>query len=460
MRSFMSAASRREFLRRAGALSVAGAGAPLALNLAAVAAASSAAAQSAPPDDYRALVCVFLYGGNDNHNTVIPFDLATHQQYAAARASLAVPRSALAATALSPDNPWTDGRQMALHPSLAPLKTLFDEGHLSVAMNLGTLTREGTSLADYKAGLGLPPKLFSHNDQQSVWQSSVAEGATTGWGGRMADLFAASNSSAGAFTSISASGNAVFMSGQSVVQYQVSSSGSVAVDPVFGSTNSTDTLKRMMARPSTHLLEDEHAVIARRSFAADAQVRSALQGVAEPSFPTTSLGAQLKVVARLIAARQALGLKRQVFFVSLGGFDLHNDLVERHPALLAAVAEAMSAFYAATVAMGVQRQVTTFTGSDFGRTLASNGDGSDHGWGAHHFVMSGALKPRQWVGALPRMSVVEGVDNVGGGRLLPAIGVDQHGATLARWMGVSDADMPTVLPNIGNYSLRDLGYFA
>jgi uncharacterized protein (DUF1501 family) len=455
MKTIHSAASRREFLRRASAFSAMGAAAPWALNLAASAAAS---AQTAG-EDYRALVCVFMYGGNDNHNTVVPYDQTTYDQYAAIRTSIALPRADLAATEIVPANAWTAGRQMALHPALAPLKTLFDAGHLAVAMNLGTLTREGTTLADYKAGRGLPPKLFSHNDQQSVWQSSLAEGAATGWGGRMADLLAASNGDAVTFTSISAAGNAVFMSGKDVVQYQVSGGGSIQINPVFGSAASTDAVKRLMQRTSTHLFEEDHAVIARRSIAADAKVRAALTGIAEPTFPPTGLGAQLKIVARLIAARQALGVKRQVFFVSQGGFDTHDDLIEKHPELLGNVAGAMSDFYAATAAMGVENLVTTFTGADFGRTLANNGDGSDHGWGSHHFVMGGAVKPRTWVGALPVMSVSEGADNVGGGRLLPAIGVDQHGATLARWMGVPEDKLSTVLPNIGEYTTRDLGFF-
>jgi uncharacterized protein (DUF1501 family) len=341
-RNIPSPASRREFLRRAGVLSACGGAAPLALNLAAMAAAS---AQTAPADDYRALVCVFLYGGNDNHNTVIPLDATHHQRYADIRTSIALARTELAATELVPANPWTDGRQMALHPALLPLKTLFDQGRLAVAMNLGTLTRQGTTLADYKAGRGLPPKLFSHNDQQSVWQSSLAEGAATGWGGRMADLLASSNGNAATFTSISAAGNAVFMSGNSVVQYQVSGGGSIQVNPVFGSNAATDAVKRLMQRTSPHLLEEEHAAIARRSIASDVLVRGALANVAEPpGFPATGLGAQLRIVARLIGARAALGVKRQVFFVSQGGFDLHDNLIDLHPGLLASVAGAMQAF--------------------------------------------------------------------------------------------------------------------
>jgi uncharacterized protein (DUF1501 family) len=449
-----SPASRREFLRRAGAFSAFGAAAPWALNLAATAAASAN-----QPGDYRALVCLFMYGGNDNHNTVVPYDVANYNLYSGIRTNIAVPRAELAATQIVPTRPWTNDRQMALHPKLLPLKTLFDEGRLAVAMNVGTLTREGTTLADYKAGIGLPPKLFSHNDQQSVWQSSLAEGASSGWGGRIADLLASGNGDA-TFTSISAAGNAVFMSGKDVVQYQVTGAGSVQIKPVFGSTASTDALKRLIQRTSTHLFEEEHAVIARRSIAADAKVRAALAHVPDMTFPPTPLGAQLKIVARLIAARAELGVKRQVFFVSQGGFDNHDFLIDQHPGLLGSVAGAMQAFYTATDALGVANSVTTFTGSDFGRTLANNGDGSDHGWGSHHFVMGGAVKPKAWVGGVPAVSLAEGPDNVGGGRLLPAIGVDQYGATLARWMGVTDSQLATVLPNIGNYTKRDLGFMT
>ncbi len=458
MKTIHSAASRREFLRRASSFSVLGAAAPWALNMAASA---SAAAQTAG-DDYKAVVCLFMLGGNDHHNTVIPYDTATYDQYAGIRTNIAVPRASLAATQINPANAWSNGRQMALNPALAPLKALFDGGHLALAMNVGTLTREGVTLAQYKSGVGIPPKLFSHNDQQSVWQSSLAEGASSGWGGRIADLMAADNvGDSAVFTGISASGNAVFLSGKSSIQYQVSSAGSVAITAGYGpAANANAAVKSMIQSSGANLFEREHAVVASRSIKADVRVRAALANVAEPVFPATALGAQLKIVARLIAARQALGVKRQVFFVSMGGFDNHNALIDEHPVLLGTVADAMSAFYAATAAMGVASQVTTFTGSDFGRTLASNGDGSDHGWGSYHFVMGGAVKPRSWVGALPLLSVAQSNDNVGGGRLLPAIGVDQYGATMARWMGVTDAELSSVFPNIVNYTTRNLGFLG
>ena len=446
-------ASRREFLRRSSALAAAGAASPWALNLAAM---SAASAQSAA-GDYRALVCVFLYGGNDNHNTVVPLDVASHAAYARIRTGITLTQAELAPTELVPANAWPDARRMALHPALAPLKTLFDSGGLALAMNVGTLAGP-TTLANFNAGIGLPPKLFSHNDQQSVWQAGVSEGALTGWGGRVADLMLQRNGSAGMFTSISAAGNAVFMSGKNVVQYQVSPGGSIEVGKVFGSDAATAAIKRVMQRQGTHLFDESHAGIARRSIAADLQVRAALAGVPDLTFPADNpLAAQLKIVARLIAARTSLGLKRQVFFVSLGGFDMHDDLIAQHPVQLGLVANAMKAFHDATVTLGVADRVTTFTGSDFGRTLASNGDGSDHGWGSYHVVMGGAVNGRRWVGQLPAVAV-NGPNDVGSGRLLPAIAVDQYGATLAQWLGVQPGQMADVFPNIGRFDSADLGF--
>ena len=448
-----SSTSRREFLRRGSALAAAGVASPWALNLAAM---SAASAQSVT-DDYRALVCVFLYGGNDNHNTVVPLDDANHAAYARIRTGITLTQAELAPNELLPANAWPDARRMALHPAMAPLKTLFDSGSLVLAMNVGTLAGP-TTLADYNAGIGLPPKLFSHNDQQSVWQAGVSEGALTGWGGRIADLMLQGNGAAGMFTSISAAGNAVFMSGKNVVQYQVSPAGSIEVGRVFGSDAATAATKRVMQQPSAHLFDEGHATIARRSISADLQVRAALAGVPDIVFPADNpLAAQLKIVARLIAARASLGAKRQVFFVSLGGFDMHDDLIAQHPVQLGLVANAMKAFYDATVTLGVADRVTAFTGSDFGRTLSSNGDGSDHGWGSYHVVMGGAVNGKRWVGQLPVVAV-SGPNDVGSGRLLPAIAVDQYGATLAKWLGVQPGQMADVFPNIGRFSSADLGF--
>jgi uncharacterized protein (DUF1501 family) len=453
-------ASRREFLKRGAAASIVGGAAPWALNLAAI---GEAAAQSAT--DYKALVCVFLFGGNDHDNTLVPYDAATHADYATRRGQLATARDALAGTVLAPTTALANGRQFALAPQLLPLKTLFDAGAMVPLLNVGPLMQP-TSKAQYSArSVPLPPKLFSHNDQQSVWQASLPEGATSGWGGRMGDLFMAGNGQA-TFTAISVSGNAVYLSGRDAVQYQVSSSGSVAINGIgsslYGSSAAAQALRTLITTaPSSNAMQQAHVAVTQRSIAADSTLRSALASSPPPAtvFPTTGLGRQLSMVTKIIAARAALGARRQVFFVSIGGFDNHDSLLANHPGLLTQVADAMAAFYQSTVDMGIASQVTTFTASDFGRTLSSNGDGSDHGWGSHQFVVGGAVKSRSFIGVVPQLGD-NGPDDVGQGRLLPTTAVDQLGATLATWMGVSAANLPTVVPGIANFTQKDLGLFA
>lgn len=450
---------RREFLRRGAALSLAGIASPFALNLAALGEAAAAMA----PSDYKALVCVFLYGGNDHGNTLVPYDMASHAAYQGIRAGIALPRETL--LPLAPAEALPDGRQMAFAPEWGGLKTLFDAGKLGVLLNVGALIQP-TTLAQYNArSVPLPPKLFSHNDQQSVWQSSLPEGATSGWGGRIGDLFLSANG-ASTFSCVNASGNAVFMSGQSAVQYQISVDGAVALNaarnPVYGSQACADALRTITTAARTHLFENELGAIMRRALDAEAQLSAALAGVK----PLTTvfdganpLARQLQMVARMIAVRSALGARRQVFFVSLGGFDLHDLLPQRHPGLLAQVSGAMKSFYDATVELGVASAVTAFTASDFGRTLSSNGDGSDHGWGSHHVAVGGAVRGGRFHGVLPVTSV-NGPDDVGQGRLLPTLAVDQLGAALAAWFGAAPSDLPIVFPHIGRFDANALSLFA
>jgi uncharacterized protein (DUF1501 family) len=455
---YTSRMDRRAFLQRAGQLGLAGIATPWAINLAAI---GEAAAFSAT--DYKALVCVFLYGGNDYGNTVLPYDATNYARYAAIRTGIATPRASLAATALTPSVALPNGMQLALAPELAPLKPLFDAGRLAVQLNVGPLIVP-TTLAQYNAkSVPLPPKLFSHNDQQSVWQSSSPEGAVSGWGGRIGDM-ALSNNGNSVFTCISVSGNAVYVAGRTAIQYQVSSTGAVPItavrNPVYGSTAVAAALQALATRPSNHLLENEYARITQRSIASEALVSGALAAQAPLTtvFPAgNALASQLQMVARLIAARNVLTPRRQVFFVSLGGFDLHDFLPDRHPGLLADVGAALAAFHDATVELGVGDSVTSFTASDFGRTLASNGDGSDHGWGSHHFVLGGAVRGGRFYGTAPAIAV-NGQDDVGQGRLLPTTSVDQFAATLATWFGVTASELPTVVPNIGNFGSANLGF--
>lgn len=451
--------SRRAFLQRASALSLAAGAAPWALNLAAM---GEAAAQGA--SDYKALVCVFLYGGNDHANTVVPYDTASYQAYAGYRSGIALPRAALDATVLAPTTPLPDGRAYALAPSLAPLRPLFDAGRMAVVLNVGPLCAP-TSKAQFQArSVPLPPGVFSHSDQQYYWHTSLPPGAGSGWGGRIGDLFAAGNGQS-AFTCISAAGNAVYLSGRNAVQYQVSPTGAVPVDglkaPLFGSAACSEALRGLLMNPRGHMFESDYVDVTRRSVESADLIAAALGGthVSTPFPANSSLASQLSVVARTIAARASLGVRRQVFFVSLGGFDTHDGLMDIHPTLLTHVGGALAAFYRATEELGVAHQVTTFTASDFGRTLVSNGDGTDHGWGGMQFVLGGAVRGRSYVGRAPVVAV-DGPDDVGQGRLLPGIALDQFAATLAGWFGASASQQLDILPNLGRFSGHDLGFMA
>lgn len=457
MSRFQPDQSRRAFLKRSAALGAVGVAAPFVTSLAGIGEAAAATAS-----DYKALVCVFLYGGNDYANTLPPYDSAGHAQYAAARPLLAIPRDQLAATALNPLTALAGGRQYSLAPTMAPLTPLFAAGKLAVALNVGTLVQPTTKAQFRARSVQLPPKLMSHNDQQSFFQASGPEGAASGWGGRMGDLFQAGNGNA-TLTCVNASGNAVFLTGNAAFQYAVGSSGPVPLlgngNKVYGSTAAMGALRSLMAGSNANMIGNEHAAVSKRALDTYQMVASALAGAPAADFtlfPTgNALADQLKMVARMIAVAPSLGVKRQVFFVSMGGFDHHDNLAAKHPAMVGAVADAMRAFYDTTVTLGVSEQVTAFTGSDFGRTLTSNDDGSDHGWGGMHFVMGGAVRGQRIYGTPPDIGSDTDSD-IGQGRLIPTISVDQYAGTLASWFGVGSGDMRTVLPNVGNYDASSL----
>lgn len=478
--------SRRAFLRRSGQLALTGTALPFALNLAAM---GEAAAFNATAGDYKALVCVFMYGGNDYANTVIPYDDTSYNKYHAIRgggvagqgaAGIAIAKSALASTLLSPGSDPLDvlgqPRQYALHPAMTALAGLFNTGKAAVQLNVGPLVKPLTRSQYNNSNRTLyprPPQLFSHNDQQSIWQSSSPEGSKIGWGGNMGDLVVPPNPSLNTnalFTGISVSGNAVFLSGDSALQYQVSTNGAIKIRPatdttVYGSSTVRSTLNALIQQAgSTQKLENDYNAVTTRALASEASITSALALPALTTvFPSNnSLASQLKMVARLINGRALLGNRRQVFFVSIGGFDLHDNLIAQHATILGQLSEAMTAFYNATVEMGVADKVTSFTASDFGRTLVSNGDGSDHGWGGNHFVVGGAVKGKALYGYPPPVNVTDGTGSprvytaeeqwhVGQGRLLPTTSVDQYAATLAKWFGVDAAELPGMLPNINNF---------
>lgn len=481
--------TRRAFLRRSGQLAMAGTALPFALNLATM---GEAAAQAAPGDDYKALVCVFLYGGNDYANTVVTCDTDSYGKYSQIRGGngdagggIAIPRAQLLPTLLAPTQALPGGRQYALHPSMTALADLFHgEGKVAVQLNVGPLIAPITR-AQYDSGnrkaWPVPPKLFSHNDQQSVWQSSSPEGSTVGWGGNIGDLVLSGNTGA-LFTCMSVAGNAVFLSGDRALQYQVGTGGAVRIYSVgdntgnlFGSDTVKAAMQQLAQQSRGHTLEEEYSKVVRRAVKAEGQVTAAIQSdFPAGAFPANNgLASQLKMVARLIRGRASLAVKRQVFFVSMGGFDLHDSLIANQPGLMQRLSDAMAAFHRQMAALGLAEQVTAFTASDFGRTLSYNSDGSDHGWGGHHFVVGGAVKGRAIYGTPPPVSIGNTAADadqwhVGQGRLLPTTSVDQYAATLARWFGVPDSQLDEILPNLKNFGRtangiaypRNVGFMA
>ena len=462
--------SRREFMRYAARLSTAGVATPFALNMA-----TMTAAAAADDDEYKALVCVFLLGGNDHANTVLatdPQSWASYHQLRSASSGVALGTLNDQASLL-PITPVTTqaDRSFALNPQLKNLHALFNQGNASIISNVGPMI-EPLTRASYLNETGrAPPKLFSHNDQQSVWQAFAPEGALFGWGGRMGDLLASMNTER-SFTCISPSGNAVWISGNETVPYQIAVSGPTAIQGTQGGfswpTGVNDLFETIVTRSSDNVFEQAVAGVTRSAIDSQRKLQNALipADVLDP-IPTVTisgqsnwLATQLRVVARMIAGRKALGMKRQVFMVTLPGFDTHDKQFNRHPALLETLDQGIGYFNAQLQKPEVDAAdcVTLMTASEFGRTLATNGDGTDHGWGSHHFVVGNSVAGGDIYGRFPDYER-DGADDVGSGRLLPNHAVDQYGSTLAQWFGISDGQLDDIFPNLANFgSDRNLGF--
>lgn len=446
--------NRRNFLQRAGAFGVL-ASTPLALDLGAI---GSAAAQTS--GDYRALVCVFLNGGNDQSNTIVPVSDAEYAKYQTARPTLALAKSSL--LPISPTG--FSGPRLGLHPALASIKPLIDQGRCGILANVGMLSQP-TSKAQWNGGIPavqVPIALESHSDQANQWQTGVPNAAsTTGWLGRTADLLKGSFNSGQLSMCISTAGNNQLQAGSSTIPYAVTTAGAVPVAALAANSGfPAAALRKLMTEQRSHLLEQQMNQTAVRSLDAERIVTAALAGVnVATAFPATGLGAQLKMVARMIAARTALGQRRQVFYVSLGGFDFHSDLLSAQNNLLKTVSDGLAAFYQATVELGVANNVTTFTASEFGRALQPNGDGSDHGWGGHHFVLGGQVRGNRVFGTWPTVAL-GAPEDARRGILIPTTSVDEYATTLATWLGVAAADLPKIMPNIGRFARPNLGFFS
>ena len=470
--------SRRHFLRAATGLAAAAGGAlprlgaPWATSLAGMAAMAAQSSQAADTTGgYKALVCLFMNGGNDSHNWVVPMDATGHATYSAARPELAWPLARLEPITVAGQ---AQGRSFGMPSDLAPLRKWYESGQAAIVSNVGPLMRPVTK-ADFLAGRNLPPKLFSHNDQASTWQSLSPEGARSGWGGRMGDILMTANAYP-VFTAVSATGNAVYLSGSNVTQFQVGLDGPVKVAGLdsgwlFGSTTGSAALQRSLAATGNNQLQAEYTKVMQRGVNTSAVLQSALPGVQVPAIPATpmnginvattldkiGLARQLRIVAQMAGAAQTLGMRRQIFMVSVNGFDTHANQVRDQPVLMAQVAQSIDYFLTALATMGLLNSVTLFTASDFGRTLISNGAGSDHGWGSHHFVAGGSVMGRNIYGRFPDVAL-GGNDDAGSGRLIPTYAVTQMAASLGAWMGLSSAELRMVLPGLENFDAQALRF--
>lgn len=511
---------RREFLRRSICAALGGAGLYSALgNLRLV---QAAARQSAYAfNDYKALVCVYLSGGNDSFNTIAPYDATNYAAYAGSRHDLALAQASLQANPLSalpasgglPGGLPSDGGSYGLHPALgnmtattfggipgnAGLGALFNSGKAAIVANVGTLLYPVTQ-AQFQAGSQpTPPQLFSHDDQTTQWQTSRPDDANaSGWGGRIADLLYAGNANQNLPMSFSVAGQNSFQRGTVVNQYAVDAWGAAAaaalcgqpdqacfsvaemdylgngpgswiMDNVDGTFADNASAYNALIAPGTqaNALERAYASAHGRAINNYTAMNSALNGVTlNTKFPDSDLGNQLAAIALLLKVRGPLGMNRQVFFVSAGAYDTHGDqLATQHDNLLD-LGQSLNAFYNATVELGIESGVTAFTASEFGRSLAVNADGTDHGWGGHHFVVGGAVRGQRFYGNMP--SLLAGTDadpnlnpdDTGYGQIIPTLAVDQYAATLATWFGVSGSDLATIFPNLGRFSTANLHFLG
>jgi uncharacterized protein (DUF1501 family)/glyoxylase-like metal-dependent hydrolase (beta-lactamase superfamily II) len=437
--------NRREFLRTCCQLGAAGVGSQLArLGLV------STYAQGA--SDYKALVCVFLFGGNDANNMVVPID-SRYAAYQTMRGPVALAPGALLPAGAS---------GYGLHPALTTIQRLYSEQRAALTLNVGTLVQPTTrSELD---NIALPRNLYSHSDQTQQWQSSDPNGGGTGWGGRINDVIAALNSGALPPGITVNGGNALFLSGPVTKGVNFSNAGSFGLD-TFGSGQAmsarVDSLQRLLTFDTGLKLVSAANGVLEDSFEAAEEINAALNS-APPlpiAFPGSGLGQQLAQVAQIIAVRSALGMTRQIFFAGMGGFDNHEDLLNRHQDLMATFNGAVGAFMDTLDVWGVTNQVTLFTESEFNRTGNANANvGTDHAWGGHHIVMGGGVQGGQTYGVFP-VHQLSGPDDAGNrGNWIPTTSLDQYAATLGSWFGVADADLDQIFPNLRNFPTRNLGF--
>ena len=416
--------------------------------------AGNAAAQGAP-GDYKALVCLFLSGGNDSFNMLAPRG-AAYSEYAGIRQSIALPENQLL-----PINPLIDpGRPLGLHPALTGLQSLFESGKLAFVANVGTLVETVTKM-QYNAGQKLPLGLFSHSDQIEQWQTSIPDNRSgIGWGGRMADLLKSLNTEDRFSMNISLDGSNIWQAGNTIAEYAIRETGADSMTGYNSAYIAGQSLSQIRSAALDSQMALEYQNIFQKSFAKSKKDATAAYDAftaattvtlpASVTWPSTRLADQLKMVAKTIAGRGTLGHRRNTFFINYGGFDHHSGLLAGQAAMLPVVNDAVKAFYDTMVALGAENEVVLYSASDFGRTLTSNSQGSDHAWGGNQFVLGGQVKGKQIYGTYPDL-YQDNILDVGRGRLIPTTSVDEFFAEMALWLGVAKTDLPLVLPNISRF---------
>ncbi|MEP7042688.1 MAG: DUF1501 domain-containing protein [Dokdonella sp.] len=464
--------NRRDFLRNAACASLAAAAGSAVfsqMRMINTALGASLGCPAYPPvDDYRALVCVFLLGGNDSFNLLIPSDSTRYATYSASRGAMAIARDQLVPIDVLGTSP---GQSYGLHPNCMELAQLFNAANGAFVVNTGTLLQPTDKTQYLSTGYPLPPQLFSHADQQAQWQfGQPTANGTVGWGGLVADRLQVLNAGASIPISISLSGQNRFQAGIDVQPYAITSGGPTALRGYNGGANAAQlaALQDLLAQTYADPLTRTYAATFNEAMDYYNAMSVALAGAPTLSgFPDgNALADALKMIAQVISVRGALQAKRQIFFVSLGGFDTHDDQLDDQPGLFTTLSQALAAFYQATSTLGVQDSVTTFTMSEFARTLNTDGDGTDHAWAGNQFVMGGAVQGQQLYGT-PAASgglfpdqTLDGVDCLQRGQMIPATSSDQYSATLARWLGVGDCDLATIFPYLERFPTSNLGFLG
>lgn len=448
--------SRRRFLRQSGALALGTSAMVSALaNMKVYGMMNAMESGAGDGDDYRALVCFFFLGGNDSYNMLVPRSGPLYDQYAITRSNLALPSSDIL-----PINPSNVVGSYGFHPSMPEVQSLFENGRLATINNIGMMNQP-TTRESYFNDINLPLGLYSHSDQIQSWQTgSPHERSAVGWAGRMAELMQNSNPNALVPMNISLNGNSVLLGGNVLSEFVINENGAQAING-YGQTGweyytaQTNALNNMFDADYDHLMFKEYMKIAEDSNNANLTFQSAVENIPDFAVPFSEnpISRKFEMIAKAIAARETLGLNKQIFVVEYGGWDHHDELLNNHANNLSVVSQALGEFQSAIDELGLDDCVTTFTMSEFGRTLTSNGNGTDHAWGGNMMVMGGAVNGQQMFGQYPTNLILDDDNplNLGGGSILPTTATDEYFAELALWFGVNPEDLSAILPNVEQF---------